>query len=52
MVDLDARLVERWMPTDDRPSIHDERISWHPGGADEPVVVELAPFFDEVLGAG
>jgi hypothetical protein len=39
------------MPTDDRPSIHDERISWHPGGVAVPVLVELVPFFDEVLGA-
>ena len=51
MVDLDARLVERWMPTDDRPTIHDERISWHPAGVAVPVLVELVPFFDEVLGA-
>lgn len=52
VVDLDARLVERWMPADDRPTIHDERMAWHPAGAPVPVVVELAPFFDEVLGPG
>jgi Uma2 family endonuclease len=52
IVDLDARIVERWMPADDRPTVHDERIAWHPAGAAVPMKVELVPFFDEVLGPG
>jgi Uma2 family endonuclease len=50
IVDLDSRLIERWLPGDDRPSIHAERVEWHPAGADAPFVIELEPFFTEVLG--
>jgi hypothetical protein len=27
-VDLDARLIERWTPSDIRPEILDERLVW------------------------
>jgi Uma2 family endonuclease len=50
IVDLDSRLIERWLPGDDRPSIHAERLEWQPAGADVPLVIELEPLFDEVLG--
>jgi len=34
IVDLDARLIERWRPDDARPEILDARVSWAlPGGA-------------------
>jgi Uma2 family endonuclease len=34
IVDLDARLIERWRPDDARPEILDARLSWSlPGGA-------------------
>lgn len=34
IVDLDARLIERWHPDDRRPEIVDELLSWSlPGGA-------------------
>ena len=34
IVDLDARLIERWRPGDERPEIVDERMQWElPGGA-------------------
>jgi Uma2 family endonuclease len=45
IVDLDARLVERWLPGDDRASVHAE-----PAGATESLVFALEPFFTEVLG--
>lgn len=50
IVDLDSRLIERWLPGDERPSIHAERVEWTPAGADSPFVIELEPFFTEVLG--
>jgi hypothetical protein len=34
IVDLDARLIERWRPHDDRPEIVDDVMRWSlPGGA-------------------
>jgi Uma2 family endonuclease len=32
LVDPDARLVERWTPTDTRPEVVDERLEWRVGG--------------------
>jgi Uma2 family endonuclease len=50
IVDLDSRLIERWLPGDERPSIHAERVEWQPAGFDASFVIELEPFFAEVLG--
>jgi Uma2 family endonuclease len=50
IVDLDSRVVERWMPGDERPTIHEAQITWQPSGALQPIVIELEPFFSEVLG--
>jgi Uma2 family endonuclease len=50
IVDLDARLVERWVPGEDRPSLHAEELAWQPSGATAPFVLALEPFFVEVLG--
>ncbi|MCA0375634.1 MAG: Uma2 family endonuclease [Gemmatimonadetes bacterium] len=52
IVDLDSRLIERWMPGDERPTIHDEQLVWQPAGAPTPFDIALAPFFDAVLGPG
>jgi len=40
IVDLDARAIERWRPSDARPEFLDERLVWHPEGA--PLALELA----------
>jgi len=32
IVDLDARLIERWTPSDIRPEILDQRLDWAPDG--------------------
>ncbi len=50
IVDLDARLIERWTPQDLRPEILNEMLAWHPEGASEPLVVSLPEFFHEVWG--
>ncbi len=49
IVDLDARLVERWRPSDDRPEILTHRLEWSPPGARVPLDVDLTAFFTEVL---
>ncbi len=50
IVDLEARLVERWMPDADRPEILTESVTWMPAGAGAPLVLELTPLFVEALG--
>lgn len=50
VVDLDARLVERWCPGDERPEIMTETLTWHPAGAAAPLTVDLPHFFQAVLG--
>lgn len=48
IVDLDARLIERWRPGDTRPEIQDDRIAWQAG--DLPALtIDLAALFTRVL---
>jgi Uma2 family endonuclease len=50
IVDLDARLVERWRPEDVRPEVLEETLTWHPAGAAEPLIVDLQAYFREAWG--
>jgi len=50
IVDLDARLVERWRPDDVRPEILDERLVWAPPELSVPLTLDLPALFAEVLG--
>jgi Uma2 family endonuclease len=50
IVDLDARLVERWRPADDRPEIANATLRWNPGAGTEPIVLDLGDLFRRVLG--
>jgi len=50
IVDLDARLVERWRPGDERPEILADRIEWRPAGAADALVIDLPAFFTRVTG--
>ena len=50
IVDMDARVIERWTPADTRPEVLDERITWHPSGATEALVIDLGPYFKEACG--
>ncbi len=45
IVDLDARLIERWRPDDDRPEVLADRITWmlEPGGS--PCDINIAELF-------
>jgi Uma2 family endonuclease len=47
IVDLDARLVERWRPNDEGPEIVIQELVWHPSGAAEPFRLELPRYFAE-----
>ena len=43
IVDLDARLIERWAPADERPELLIETLAWHPVGATTPFVMDIPP---------
>jgi Uma2 family endonuclease len=49
IVDLDARVFERWRPGHDRPEVLDTVLEWHPTGAGEPLVLGLPALFRETL---
>ena len=49
IVDLDARLVERWSPNDERPELLTEALTWHPTGAATPFTLDIPAFFASVL---
>ena len=50
IVDLDARIVERWRPSDKRPEVLEARLVWRPEGAPEPLLLDLRELFREVEG--
>jgi Uma2 family endonuclease len=50
IVDLDARLVERWRPGDDRPEVLAERLQWQPEPGAAPLEIDVQAFFAQVLG--
>lgn len=50
IVDIDARLIERWRADDDRPEILTERIEWRGDAAQAELVVDLVQYFREVVG--
>ncbi len=49
IVDLDARVVDRWRPGDDRPEILVESLTWQPREDAAPLVIDLPTYFAEVL---
>ena len=49
IVGVDARLIERWRPADDRPEVITDRLSWQPQDAGAPFVLDLPAFFREVV---
>ncbi len=50
VVDLDARIVERTTPGEQRPEIITRTLRWLPDRAPEAFVLELPEFFARVLG--
>jgi len=51
IVDLDARLVERWRPQDERPEIIHDIQSCRPSSGGAVPSLELSDIFGEALGA-
>lgn len=49
IVDLDARLVERWRPGDERPEILTDKLSWQVSESSPQFELDLSAFFGEVL---
>jgi Uma2 family endonuclease len=48
IVDLDARLIERWRPGDRRPEVLEEHLEWRPESSVAPLVLDLPAYFREV----
>ena len=49
IVDLDARLFERWMPADTRPEVLTEALQWRPVGAETTLKIAIPKFFASVF---
>lgn len=49
IVDLEARLVERWTPPDERPEVLTETLTWQRAGAAEPFSLDLPGYFAEIF---
>jgi Uma2 family endonuclease len=47
IVDLDARVVERWLPEQERPELLRESIKWTPR-ARPPLVIDLLKYFSRI----
>ncbi|MDB4914198.1 MAG: hypothetical protein JWM95_1842 [Gemmatimonadetes bacterium] len=49
IVDVDARMIERWSRGRDTPEVLRDRLEWHPVGASAPLILSLTEFFDHIL---
>jgi Uma2 family endonuclease len=49
IVDLEARLVERWRPADERPEMLSDALEWRPDPARPPLVIDLPSLFAAIL---
>lgn len=49
IIDLDARLIERWTRADERPELVTQTLSWHPAGATTAFTFDLRRFFESVF---
>ncbi len=52
IVDLDARLIERWRPGDERPELATENLTWSPVDGVAPLSLDLVAIFRDVHGEG
>jgi hypothetical protein len=48
IVEVDARVIERWRPGDDLPEIVDSLLEWSPPGFDRPLALDVAALFPRV----
>jgi Uma2 family endonuclease len=49
LVDLDARLIERWRSADERPELVTSSLEWRPEGAAQPFGLDVDHYFDTVF---
>jgi Uma2 family endonuclease len=49
IVDLDARLIERWKPDHERPEILAETLGWQPDPGHPALELDLPAYFADVL---
>lgn len=49
IVDLDARCIERWTPTDEYPEVLRDNLRWAPDGASDVLEIDLPSFFARML---
>lgn len=50
IVDVEAQLVERWRPDDERPEVLGETLTWQPTGVDDLLTIDLTALFARALG--
>lgn len=50
VVDMDAQLIERWRPDDERPEVLADQIEWQPDPAHPPLAIGVPEFFAAVRG--
>ncbi len=48
IVDTEARIVERWLPSNDSPLVERGRMTWQPAGALAALTIALPDYFDLV----
>ena len=50
IVDADAREVQRWRPTDERPEVLGEQLGWQPSGVsdEQALLIDLPVLFAEI----
>jgi Uma2 family endonuclease len=51
IVDVEARIIERWRAADERPEILGDSLLWNPPGSGDRVVINLQAMFDRAIGA-
>jgi len=52
IVDLDGRVVERWLPGSERPDILADRLEWQPDPSRPPLTLDLERVFERTWGEG
>lgn len=48
IVDLEARIVEGWLPTANTPQVERTEMSWRPSGSSAALPIDLPAYFDSV----
>ncbi len=48
IVDVDAHLIERWRPGDERPEVLTDSIAWHPDPGKPFLEIGLSAYFAEI----